>query len=141
MRILSFLVGAFISIADLFIKRRVSKRDYNGKVIYNKGFAHNRGDKFPKVVAAVSAGLTAGIALFILSDKIGKKNVLRAVSSGLVLGGALSNSYERVTKRRVTDYIPLGKYVYNIGDFAVYAGCAGYIATELTEKRGEEDGE
>lgn len=54
------------------------------------------------------------------------------VSAGLVLGGGLSNLWERLRLGRVYDYVrfpaapgPLGRYVFNLADFAVFLGAAG----------------
>ncbi len=54
--------------------------------------------------------------------------------AGLVLGGGLSNLYERVRHRRVYDYLrfpkapgPLGRYVYNLADLAIFAGAGALL--------------
>lgn len=51
------------------------------------------------------------------------------VGAGLVLGGGLSNLWERLRHGRVYDYVrfpraprPLGRYVFNLADFAILAG-------------------
>lgn len=56
------------------------------------------------------------------------------VSTGLVLGGGLSNLLERVREGRVYDYVrfpkapePVRNYVFNLADFAVFAGMAGFL--------------
>ena len=56
------------------------------------------------------------------------------VSAGLVLGGGLSNLLERLREGRVYDYIrfpkapePVRNYVFNLADFAVFAGAAGFL--------------
>lgn len=56
-------------------------------------------------------------------------------AAGLVLGGGLSNLWERLRRGRVYDYLrfprapgPLGRYVYNLADLAVFLGAAGLLA-------------
>ena len=51
------------------------------------------------------------------------------LGAGLILGGGLSNLWERVRHGRVYDYVQfprapgrLGRYVFNLADFAVLAG-------------------
>lgn len=55
-------------------------------------------------------------------------------AAGLVLGGGLSNLWERLRHGRVYDYLrfpkapgPLGRYVYNLADLALFAGAAGLL--------------
>lgn len=55
-------------------------------------------------------------------------------AAGLVLGGGLSNFWERLRRGRVYDYLrfpgapgPLGRYVYNLADLAVFLGAAGLL--------------
>lgn len=54
--------------------------------------------------------------------------------TGLLLGGGLSNLWERLRHGRVFDYIRfpkapgrLGRYVFNLADFAVFLGTAGLL--------------
>ena len=56
------------------------------------------------------------------------------VSTGLLLGGGLSNLLERGCKGEVYDYVrfasapgKLRDYVFNLADFAVFAGAAGML--------------
>ena len=118
MKLLSVAAAVFTAAADLKIKDVMSEISPD-QVIYNKGFAANRLDSRPRVVALVSAALTAVITAVFFS---GKYTPGEELANGLILGGALSNTSERIARGKVTDYIPLGKYVYNIGDFAIYAG-------------------
>lgn len=74
---------------------------------------------------AISAGALAALMTQ-------KRN--HPVSVGLILGGGLSNLLERVREGRVYDYIHfpkapglLKRYVYNLADFAVFAGCVGLL--------------
>ena len=118
MRLFTLTAAVFTAAADLKIKdvmREISPE----QVIYNKGFAANRLDSHPRAVALVSAAITAVLATTLFGRKI---NPCEELADGLLLGGALSNTGERIVRGKVTDYIPLGRYVYNIGDFAIYAG-------------------
>lgn len=55
-------------------------------------------------------------------------------AAGLVLGGGLSNLWERLRRGQVYDYLrfpkapgPLGRYVYNLADLALFLGAAGLL--------------
>ena len=56
------------------------------------------------------------------------------LAAGLVLGGGLSNLLERVKNGAVYDYVQFPKapkklrdYVFNLADFAVFAGAVGLL--------------
>ena len=58
----------------------------------------------------------------------------RPVSTGLILGGGLSNLLERLNGGSVYDYVqfpkapePLRNYVFNLADFAIFAGGLGLL--------------
>ncbi len=105
-------LSSAVAITDCIIKSKIKEP----LITKNRGFAHNRLDDHQYVVAAVSAILTVFFA---------KRAVFgndRSAGSALILGGALSNTYERIFKGYVTDYIKIGSTVYNISDFAIFAG-------------------
>ncbi|MBQ7463618.1 MAG: signal peptidase II [Lachnospiraceae bacterium] len=113
MRTVEFLaLSSSIAVADCIIKSKIKEP----LITKNRGFAHNRLDSHQYIVAMISALMTAFIA----------KNAVfgndRSVGSALILGGALSNTYERLFKGYVTDYIKIGSTVYNLSDFAIFAG-------------------
>ena len=144
---LGIMLSVFI--ADESIKKAVNLRADKGhdkkilreKLIItrsiNKGFSMNRFDDRPDVVAAVSAGLTTFFLLRLMDLAFDKndKGYLKLFSLALMTGGALSNTYDRVFKGGVTDYISLnvkdkrirGK-VFNLSDIAIVTGSLMNIA-------------
>lgn len=63
-------------------------------------------------------------------------------AAGLALGGGLSNLLERLRHGRVYDYLrfprapgPLGRYVYNLADLAIFLGAAGLLAGHIRRRR------
>ena len=71
-----------------------------------------------------------GTALHFVYDWSGRA----PAAAGLVLGGGLSNLWERLRYGRVYDYLrfprvpgPLGRYVYNLADLALFLGAAGLL--------------
>lgn len=135
------LIITTIFIADLLIKSIVDKKCKageeipccHGKVIirkyYNKGFALNKFEKYPKLVSYGPAVLCVGLffrLLWLIATK-GCKGMKLALS--MVIGGAASNIYDRFTKHYVVDYIRFGvawkwlrKIVFNISDFFIIIG-------------------
>lgn len=133
------VLGIFFG--DLWIKNRIEKTDGDNfpvcfarnklilKKYHNTGAMLDFGASRRAVVAAVSVILTilAGIA-FVLS--LGKRgnNTLRAGLS-LLLGGSFSNTYDRLKRKYVVDYLSFNvkwkwfrKIVFNFSDFCIIIG-------------------
>lgn len=90
------------------------------------GFMHSLQNhiKLLKLFSSVLIIIVA-IILGILLPK--KGHTLKKLGLSLILGGALSNEYDRYCKGSVTDYFsinikPIKRIVFNIGDFAIFAG-------------------
>ncbi len=109
-----------------------TKKAFGGLVMirkhHNKGAFLNMGQKRRKVVMVLSILLTTALtALFILTLGRAGKGLLKWGLT-LLLGGAYSNTYDRLVRKYVVDYVsfplPLGihKIIFNIGDFCIMAG-------------------
>ena len=88
----------------------------------------NIGKEKQKVVAYISLVVTVMLSLLFL---LCKKNRNKRIKTGLalVLGGAYSNTYDRLFRTYVVDYISfnvkskrLRRIVFNIADFCIMAG-------------------
>lgn len=133
------VLGIFLG--DLWIRNRIEKTDGDhfpvcfarGRLIWKKyhntGAMLNLGASRRAVVMAVSVILTilVGIA-FVLSLGQRGNNTLRAGLS-LLLGGSFSNTYDRLKRRYVVDYLSfnvkwkwLRKIVFNFSDFCIIIG-------------------
>ncbi len=95
---------------------------------HNKGAFLNAGQSRQRVVAVLSVLLTLFLtAVFILSLGQAGKGLLKWGLT-LLLGGAYSNTYDRLVRKYVVDYVsfnvPFGlrKVVFNIGDFCIMIG-------------------
>lgn len=96
---------------------------------FNRGAAMNLGEDSPELVASLSGlVLTAAEAALLYRCLKGKKD-LAAAGLTLMIGGAASNVCDRFVKGGVTDYIRfstgrkrLDRTVFNLGDFAIFAG-------------------
>ncbi len=76
---------------------------------------------------ALKAGLRSQAGIMSFSGKRRAGN-LELLGRSLILSGALSNTLDRVRKGYVVDYIPIGKYFYNMGDFCIYMGTGAVLA-------------
>lgn len=135
------LIIAGIFLADFIIKRTVEKKlalgekkTYaKGKIViqkyYNKGFALDRFEKYPKFVA-YGSGVVCSLMVVKFCRLLfqnGQKGIKAALA--MIIGGAASNIYDRFHKKYVVDYIcfnipwkPLRKIIFNISDFFIIFG-------------------
>ena len=132
------LLSAGIFVLETFIKQKreenTQDKEYlNGKTVittyHNYGAFLNRGDKRPILIKLVSVILT--IVLSILFAFTFTKYGKRELRTGLafLLGGAYSNTYDRVKRGYVVDYLSFPKLpgkikyiVFNISDFCIMIG-------------------
>ncbi len=135
----SILLAAGLLSADTIIKRRREENKdekwyLNGDVhvmtYHNYGAFLNSGEKKPFVIKLISLVLTLTLtALYVLTfTRFGKPQLRTGLA--FLLGGAYSNTYDRIKKGFVTDYLNFpglpGKVkniVFNISDFAILIGC------------------
>ena len=105
---------------DFWIKNQVEQKRAEGETreilggrlllrrYHNRGAALNFGERRRPLVAAVSVLLTlAALGALILS--LGQKgNGMLRVGLSLLLGGAFSNTYDRLKRKYVVDYVSFG---------------------------------
>ncbi len=135
---LSILLPAAIAGTDSVIKKHREDNDTVYKCLgdrvsiityRNKGAFLGKGSSTPVPVMIASVTLTLILSVIFLVTLT--KSGLRALKFGLglLLGGAFSNSYDRIKKGYVVDYLVfekapgfLGNVVFNISDFAIIIG-------------------
>lgn len=136
MRYILLSVGIFLF--ETFIKQKreenTQNKDYlNGAVAvttyHNYGAFLNSGDKKPILIKITSVILTLGLTFwFVLTFTQCGRAELR---SGLafLLGGAYSNTYDRIKRGYVVDYLNFPKLpggvkriVFNVSDFCILLG-------------------
>ena len=141
MTVICILLVSGVFLGDLWLKGWVEKRIakgedrllLSGKLIirkhHNRGAMLNAGQKRSSLVAALSLILTIAVTgLFFLSLGYRGNNLLKVVLS-LLLGGAFSNTYDRLRRRYVVDYLSFGvkwtrlrKIIFNLSDFFIIIG-------------------
>ncbi len=136
------LAGAFITATDQLVKHHAETHpECYREIVHNRGFAGERLKNRPEIVRIVSLILMVfGISiLFFIPDDTASSR-LRKSGWTLIMAGGLSNTLDRMIRHYVVDYIPRGKYVYNLGDFAIGAGAAGFLAGTLIPETGMKGG-
>lgn len=144
------ICGGDLMIKD-YVKENVAERSRKNlagnRVILTKYF--NRGAMLGAM--ADKPELLKGMTIFGVGSLTGalmmvggkKGYFLQKAGLSMMLGGAGSNAYERIKYGKVTDYIRFNvgtekfrSVVYNVGDFAVFAGTLFLILGEcLTPQR------
>lgn len=132
------LAGVILGTETVIKKRReadtTDKKYLNGHVqimtYHNYGAFLNSGDKKPVIVKFVSILLTLLLTVVFAASftRFGNKELRTGLA--FLLGGAYSNTYDRIKKGFVTDYLNFPKLpgklrniVYNISDFCILIGC------------------
>ena len=96
---------------------------------HNKGAFLNLGQKRPALVMLLSAIMTAVLTVVFAVTFTFKGKKLLKLGLGMLLGGAFSNSYDRISKGYVVDYLNFPKapglirnVIFNLSDFAIIIG-------------------
>lgn len=132
-------LAALVFAADLLIKNRIEKDEelprtaLGGKILlqryHNRGAALNFLEKRPRLVTSLSVLLTL-LSLLLLVLSLGRRgNRFLQLSLALLLGGAFSNTYDRLKRKYVVDYVSfrvrwkrLAGVVFNFSDFCIIVG-------------------
>ena len=141
------MIYIFIMIAiftgELFLKNKIEKtrslhdvtKLAGGKIMiskyHNTGACLNLGHKKQKFIAFISVLFTIlMIAVFIFTLTT-KGNTAMKLGLACLLGGAFSNTYDRLQRKYVVDYVSfntpfkkLNSIIFNISDFMIAIGAA-----------------
>lgn len=138
-----YFIAPAVFITDYFIKEHVEKECREGEqknVLKGRAVMqkhHNRGavmnfmDKRQPLVAGVSAILTVMVFACYVASIVKKEAAACKAGIALMLGGALSNTYDRLRRSYVVDYISfrvrwkaLAGVIFNLSDFCIFIGTA-----------------
>lgn len=139
MRYALISVGVFLT--DLFIKNGIEKQKTEGETeelmggrlllhkYHNKGAVLDLGEKKSGLICLFSLLLTIAMTAVFLCTFSMKGSRLLKSGLALLLGGAYSNTYDRLTRHYVVDYVSfpvknekLRRVVFNISDFCIMIG-------------------
>ena len=135
------LLAMAVFLLDLLIKNHIENTKeegeeeavWGGRLLirryHNKGAFLNAGERRRGLVAVLSVALTLGVTvLFLLTFSCRGSRLLKA-GLALLLGGAYSNTYDRLMRKYVVDYVSfpvknkkIRNIVFNISDFCIAVG-------------------
>lgn len=134
-------LAAGVFLLDLLLKNRIEKSMEEGEVkpickerlllkrYHNKGAFLDLGAKKQGVVTGLSLLLTLAMTVVFLSTFTFRGNSVLKAGLAFLLGGAYSNTYDRLVRKYVVDYVSFPvknkhfrKIIFNISDFCILIG-------------------
>ena len=135
------LLAIAIFITDLLIKNHIERMEIKGdskpliggrlllRRYHNKGAFLNAGERRRGIVSVLSLVLTLGVTMLFLATFTCRGSRILKVGLAFLLGGAYSNTYDRLVRKYVVDYISfpvrnqkIRNIVFNISDFCIMIG-------------------
>lgn len=130
-----------IFVVDLLIKNHIERTGAEGQEEavcggrlllrrhHNRGAFLNAGEHRRGVVAVLSVILTLGATVLFLATFTFRGSTMLRAGLALLLGGAYSNTYDRLVRKYVVDYVSfpvknkkIRNIVFNISDFCIMVG-------------------
>lgn len=134
-------LAAAIFLLDLIIKNWIEREGTEGeerkigngllllRKHHNRGAFLNVGAGRGAFVALLSIVLTLVVTVIFLSTFSFRGNRLLKTGLAMILGGAYSNTYDRIHRRYVVDYVSfpvrnkvIRRIIFNISDFCIIIG-------------------
>jgi signal peptidase II len=108
---------------------------------HNKGAFLDAGEKHSLLVAALSLALTLALTVVFLLTFGMKGGSLLKTGLALLLGGAYSNTYDRLRRHYVVDYVSfptknkkIRNVVFNISDFCIAIGALCMVLAQWMQE-------
>lgn len=130
------------SVIEGYLKRGEERTAFGGRLIlrkvYNKGFCMNVLEKKPEIVKYTSAYAAVMLTIYQLFTLLRKGRPGKKVGLSLLTAGAWSNTFDRLLRGYVIDYVgfqtpkeKLTALTYNLGDFFIAAGAVLVTLSEI----------
>lgn len=147
------VLAAGIFVLDLLLKNRVEKTMDEGEEkpfckgrlllrrYHNRGAFLDVGGKKQGLIALLSLGLTLFLTVIFLTVFRFRGNSSLKAGLAFLLGGAYSNTYDRLTRKYVVDYVSFPvknerfrRIVFNISDFCIMIGAVLLVIGEMQKR-------
>ena len=131
MTVVCLVILAGIFWGDFFLKNYIEshENERDERVIWKGKLLINAGQKRRRLVAAVSLAFTLILTVVFIVSLGHRGNNLLRLGLSLLLGGAFSNTYDRLRRGYVVDYVSFPvkwqafrKIVFNCSDFCIIIG-------------------
>lgn len=143
-------LAAGIFVLDLLLKNQIESKLEEGeekpfckgrlllKKYHNKGAFLDLGAKKQGMIAGLSLLLTLFMTVVFLSTFTFRGNAALKAGLAFLLGGAYSNTYDRLVRKYVVDYVSfpvknprISRIVFNISDFCIVIGAMLITVSQL----------
>lgn len=129
-------LASVLALFDNSIKKKIEDGTINNGVIektngfaeiekhHNKGIPLNKFDNHTREITLISSIVLIVHAMRTGYQAMQNEDGIYDIANTLILGGAMSNTYDRISKGYVVDYLKIGKKraIYNISDFLIIGG-------------------
>lgn len=109
--------------------------------VHNKGFAFHKGDKYPYTVRLVSGIVCGIVGIYSMLTWKKSRSFGKKIGVSLAFAGALSNTYDRLVRKHVVDYLgfrtkwkKFNQITFNLGDLFIFLGSIILLMAELFHK-------
>lgn len=109
---------------------------------HNRGAFLNAGEKKRQAVAVISVFLSLVLTVLFVGSITTMGSGLLKWGLTVMLGGAYSNTYDRIRRKYVVDYVSfnvpfkkLRRIVFNISDFCIMIGAMLSVLSEICKKQ------
>lgn len=110
-------------------ERRALKGRVRIRKVHNKGMCLSLFEDSPQLVKGAGAAVTILLTLYQCFTLVRKGQYLKKAGLSLMAAGAWSNTFDRLVRGYVVDYVgfrtkweKITKITYNLGDFFIVAG-------------------
>lgn len=150
--LLCAVLAAGIFALDLLLKNQIEKKLEEGEIkpfckgrllirkYHNTGAFLDLGAKKQGAVACLSLLLTLCMTVVFLSTFTFRGNSTLKAGLAFLLGGAYSNTYDRLVRKYVVDYVSfpvrnprIRRIVFNISDFCILIGALLMTVAQIRE--------
>lgn len=135
------ILAMAVFVIDLLIKNYIERTGNEGeekdllggrlllRKYHNRGAFLNLGQRKRGFMTALSLVLTLGVTVLFLSTFTCRGSGMLKIGLAFLLGGAYSNTYDRLMRKYVVDYVSfpvknkkIRNIVFNISDFCIAVG-------------------
>lgn len=146
------LLAVAVFVIDLIIKNHIERTKTEGETVsvcgdrlllhkyHNRGAFLNAGERRRGFVSILSLVLTLGATVLFLVTFTCRGSGLLKIGLSLLLGGAYSNTYDRLVRKYVVDYVSfpvknqkIRNIVFNISDFCIMIGALLIVLGSVDE--------
>ncbi len=151
--VLCAILAAGIFVLDLLLKNKIENKLEEGEIkslcngrlllkkYHNKGAFLDLGAKKQGMIAALSLLLTLSMTVIFLSTFTFRGNTALKTGLAFLLGGAYSNTYDRLARKYVVDYVSfpvknprISRIVFNISDFCILIGAVIITIAQMRDQ-------